>query len=236
MAKFGTIFERTEKKYRITESQRLSLLKAVGDKLSPDSFGKSTVANIYFDTDDYRLIRASIEKPTVYKEKLRMRCYGNVQDSSNCFIELKKKYKGIVYKRRINMSYKDALAYLCDGLRPKKDSQILREIDYFLKFYPTLKPAVAIFYNRSAYFYKENPSLRITFDSCIRFRDEDTDLRSGSDGTVILGEDEYIMEIKCVSSMPLWLSGELDRLHIYPQTYSKYGTIYTQKIKNKIFK
>ena len=36
--------------------------------------GKTTVRNIYYDTDTYLLVRRSIEKP-VYKEKLRIRSY-----------------------------------------------------------------------------------------------------------------------------------------------------------------
>lgn len=226
MAKFNSIFKRTEKKYRITLRQKQELMKAIGEKLLPDKYGESTVGNIYFDTEDYRLIRASIEKPTVYKEKLRLRCYGKAGDESNCFVELKKKYKGVVYKRRVNMKYRDAIDWLCYGVSPENDTQIVREISSFISFYGSLKPAAAIFYDRSAFFYKDDPNLRITFDSNIRFRKDGTDLREGDEGKTILGKDEFIMEIKTPAAMPLWLASELDRLKIYPSPYSKYGTAY----------
>lgn len=234
MSKYNNIFKRTEKKYRISENQKDKLLKAIGDKLIPDKYGESTVGNIYFDTDDHRLIRASIEKPTLYKEKLRLRCYGKVSDESNCFVELKKKYKGIVYKRRVNMKYRDAVSWLCHGILPQEETQIIKEINSFIAFYGSLKPMAVIFYDRTAYFFKEDPTLRITFDSNIRYKKDDTDLRSSEGGKVILEKNEYIMEIKSPTAMPLWLTKELDQLKIYPSSYSKYGTAYTLDFQHKI--
>ena len=57
-----------------------------------DHYGRSTIRNIYYDTDNYRLIRKSLEKP-VYKEKLRVRSYRQVSQDEEVFVELKKKYK-----------------------------------------------------------------------------------------------------------------------------------------------
>lgn len=234
MSKYNSIFKRTEKKFPISEIQKNLLLEAIEDKLIPDKYGESTVSNIYFDTEDYRLIRASIEKPTVYKEKLRLRCYGKVTDESNCFVELKKKYKGTVYKRRVNMKYSDAINWLCHGISPKENTQIEKEINSFISFYGSLKPMAAIFYDRSAYFFKDDPTLRITFDSNIRYKKEDTDIRNTEGGKAILSNNSYIMEIKSPAAMPLWLTKELDRLKIYPSPFSKYGTAYTLDFQHKI--
>ena len=96
----GYTFERRELKYRITDAQRAALEAAFGARMVPDKYGESTICNIYYDTADYRLIRASLEKPA-YKEKLRLRSYGVTEPGGEVFLELKKKYKGIVYKRRI---------------------------------------------------------------------------------------------------------------------------------------
>ena len=96
----GYTFERRELKYRITDAQRAALEAAFGTQMIPDEYGESTICNIYYDTADYRLIRASLEKPA-YKEKLRLRSYGVTEPGGEVFLELKKKYKGIVYKRRI---------------------------------------------------------------------------------------------------------------------------------------
>ena len=98
----GYTFERRELKYRITDAQRAALEAAFGARMVPDEHGESTICNIYYDTADYRLIRASLEKPA-YKEKLRLRSYGVTEPGGKVFLELKKKYKGIVYKRRITL-------------------------------------------------------------------------------------------------------------------------------------
>ena len=49
-----------------------------------------TQENYYFDTDDFRLIRTSLDKPA-YKEKLRLRSYRYAAKDDLIFAELKKK-------------------------------------------------------------------------------------------------------------------------------------------------
>ena len=226
MAGFTKVFERSEKKYIITRQQKQELLYALRDRLTPDKYGESTINNIYFDTPDFRLIRASIEKPTVYKEKLRIRSYGKPTANSSVFVELKKKYKGVVYKRRIDMTYLQSILYLCKHQPPPEESQVTREIDYFVSFYKKLRPAVSLFYDRMAYYSAEDPDLRLTFDTNIRFRNKDFDISKGDYGYLLMGSDQAVLEIKAAGSMPLWLTHELDRLRIYPHSYSKYGNAY----------
>ena len=233
MAGFTKVFERSEKKYIITRQQQQELLYALADRLIPDKFGESTINNIYFDTPDYRLIRASIEKPTVYKEKLRIRSYGHPTADSNVFVELKKKYKGIVYKRRIDMTYLQSILYLCKHQPPPMETQVTREIDYFVSFYKKLRPAVALFYDRMAYYSEEDPDLRLTFDTNIRFRNKDFDISKGDYGYLLMGSDQSVLEIKAAGAMPLWLTHELDRLKIYPHSYSKYGNAYKLMLSAK---
>lgn len=210
----------------LNHEQYTQLVEALQNHITPDKYGKSTINNIYFDTPNYQLIRASIEKPTVYKEKLRIRSYGIPSPESNVFVELKKKYKGIVYKRRVDMTYDEAITYLVRHESPPEPSQVTKEIDSFMRFYKNLRPAVSLFYDRMAYYAEDEPELRLTFDTNIRFRNKELDLINGDYGTVILDDNQYILEIKCITSMPLWLTQELDRLKIYPTSYSKYGTAY----------
>lgn len=229
-----TVFERTEKKYVITIAQMNSLKNLISDKIKPDEYCKSTVNSIYFDTDNYRLIRNSIEKP-VYKEKLRLRSYGVPDDNSTVFLELKKKYKGVVYKRRRKMKYKDAMNYLCSGVLPD-NSQIMREIDYAMSYYRDLSPKMFIAYDRLAFVGKENSDLRITFDMNLRFRTDNLTLKSGSFGESIIDKTYCIMEIKALGAIPLWLCKALDTLKIYPSSFSKYGTAYTIVTKRNLQK
>ena len=233
---FTKVFKRLEKKYLISAEQYQGLLALLGEHIVPDKYGKSTINNIYFDTPTFQLIRASIEKPTVYKEKLRIRSYGVPTPDSYVFVELKKKYKGIVYKRRVDMTYDEAIRYLYMHQPPPSPSQVTAEIDSFVSFYKGLRPAVSLFYDRMAYYSKDDPELRLTFDTNIRFRNRELDLSRGDYGTVILDESQFILEIKCIDSMPLWLTHALDRLKIYPSSYSKYGTAYKYMLSSGALK
>ena len=219
-----TIFERTEKKYVITVSQKNELLSLVSEKVKPDEYGKSNVNSIYYDTDDYRLIRNSIEKP-VYKEKIRLRSYSVPKCDSTVFLELKKKYKGVVYKRRKTLKYSDAQKYLEFNVLPD-NSQIMREIDWTMNFYNKLKPKMFIGYDRLAYVGNDDDNLRITFDFNLRFRTDNLSLDCGNYGESIIGNNYCVMEIKSLNAMPLWLCFALDKLRIYPSSFSKYGTAY----------
>ena len=221
----GYTFERRELKYRITDAQRAALEAAFGARMVPDEHGESTICNIYYDTADHRLIRASLEKPA-YKEKLRLRSYGVTEPGGEVFLELKKKYKGIVYKRRITLP-EDAAGEVIAGRAPLGEhGQIGREIEYFTAFYAPLPPAVHLSYERSAWFSREDRDLRITFDKNIRFRQEDVSLTLPAGGRRILPEGESLMEIKAAAALPLWLVSELDTLGIYQSTFSKYGEAY----------
>jgi len=110
------IFKRSEIKYLLTASQRAAVESAMKDHMIPDEHGESTIRNIYFDTPSWQLIRNSIEKP-VYKEKLRMRSYKRTSEGDKAFLELKKKFDGIVYKRRIEVREKDFMDYLIIPVR-----------------------------------------------------------------------------------------------------------------------
>ena len=222
--KVQTIFERTEIKYIITLKQRAALLKLIDAYIKPDEYGESTVCSLYFDTDDFLLIRNSLDKPT-YKEKLRLRSYGTPKQDGSVFLELKKKFRGVVYKRRQTLGYTEAKSYIEDGEMPN-DSQIMREIDYTMLRYRSLRPRMFIGYDRTAFYSKTDHELRITFDKNVRFRTENLDLAKGSYGETILPPDRCIMEIKSLNSMPLWLTDALNRLEIFPGSFSKYGTAY----------
>lgn len=222
------IFQRTEKKYLVSFSQRQALLNAIGDRMQLDPHGEKTISSIYFDTDSFDFIRRSLEKP-VYKEKLRLRAYGKTENESEVYIELKKKYRGVVYKRRQALSCLQALEYARTRVLPFS-TQILREIDYVLQSNPSMAPRALISYRRLPLFCREDHDLRMTFDQNLLYRREDLDFRSGVYGLPVLSPDLSVLEIKALHALPLWLVHELDRLKIYPQSFSKYGTAYQKYI------
>lgn len=229
MSEFQMNFERCEIKYLLSSFQYQELRKRLNGKLEVDQYGKTTICNIYFDTPDSRLIRKSLEKP-VYKEKLRLRSYGTPTDNDRVFLELKKKYKGIVYKRREDMSLSQAEAFLYHRSKPQGSSQVVREIEWFLNYYEEILPAMYLSYERTAMYGLEDPGLRITFDENILWRLIELSLKKGGWGQPLLEPGHCLMEIKILKSMPLWLGNILDELKIYPVSFSKYGRAYEKHV------
>lgn len=218
------IFHRYELKYLISMEQQERLKAEMSKYMVGDEYGKSTICNIYYDTPDYLLIRRSLERP-VYKEKLRVRSYGIAKANGAVFVELKKKYRGVVYKRRIEMTEFQSVEFLQKRIACV-DSQIAKEINYALDFYKTLQPTVHLSYKREAFFGKTD-DFRITFDTEILFRTYDLSLQKGIYGTPILPDGKCLLELKTADSLPLWLTAFLTKEGIYKTSFSKYGTAYT---------
>lgn len=231
MAAIQGVFKRYEKKYLLNPKQYHFLRTILTEYMEQDHYGLHTICNIYYDTDSFELIRNSIEKP-VYKEKFRVRSYGIPQSGDMVFLELKKKYEGVVYKRRVPLLLPKANEYLLKNKESVEKSQILNEIGYFLNNIRPV-PKVYIAYDRTALFGKEDEELRVTFDTNMRFRDYDLDLSKGDYGDSILEEDLYLMEIKMPGTMPLWLTHILADLEIFPTSFSKYGTCYKKTLIHK---
>ena len=230
---FGVTFKRFEKKYLLNPYQ-YSVLKAEIDKrFEPDKYGETKICNLYLDTSDYVLIRRSIDKP-VFKEKIRLRTYGVPTDSTTAFLELKRKFNKIVYKRRIHMDYDKSLECVNGNYSIFDDKQISKEIKYFFELYGDIRPRFYISYDRCAFFYKETSDIRITFDKNLVWRDNDLDLRLGSYGEHLLPPDYTLMEIKVPNTVPLWLAELLSKLKIYPRSFSKVGTAYKTMLGRKI--
>ena len=230
---FGVTFKRYEKKYLLNPYQ-YSVLKAEIDKyFVPDTHGETKICNLYLDTSDYVLIRRSIDKP-VFKEKVRLRTYGIPNDDTTAFIEIKRKFDSIVYKRRIHQNYDSALKCVNGDYSFLDDKQISEEIRYLFDFYGDIRPRFYISYDRCAFFYKETSDIRITFDKNLVWRHTDLDLKLGSYGNNLLPEGYTLMEIKVPNTVPLWLATLLSELKIYPRSFSKVGTAYKTMLGEKI--
>lgn len=233
MAVFQFTFKRYEKKFLITEEQYAALIKRLEGKMVDDEFAYSLVTNIYYDTPDFLLIRRSIEKP-VYKEKLRLRSYGVPKDESKVFVEIKKKYKGVVYKRRIHVPYADAVGYLKGERECPEPGQIGNEIGYFLSRYKGIQPAMYISYERYSLASPTDSVLRMTFDRNITWRTYDLDLSKGVYGNKLDLDGRVLLEVKIPGVMPIWLSLLFDELKIRQTSISKYGRAYGVALKDKL--
>jgi len=222
------IFKRFEKKYLLTKNQYERLLEKLQGKILEDSYPHYSIYSLYFDNDSFSSVRKSIEKPK-YKEKLRLRSYGLPNQDKELFLELKKKYQGVVYKRRISLSYQEAEDYLFRKIHPKEESQIFREIDYSRKK-EGLEPKVMIRYDRDAYMGKEDSEFRITFDRNILGYALQGSLDREEEGFKLLQNGEVLMEVKSSGVLPLWFSQILSEESIFMGNFSKYGNYYKSVI------
>ncbi len=218
-------FKRYELKYLLNRQEKEEMMKAMEPYMKLDSYGRTTIRNIYFDTDTFRLIRRSLEKP-VYKEKLRIRSYRPVHTEDPVFVEIKKKYKSVVYKRRLQLPEQEVMKSFQSGSPLPVRSQIGEEIQYFREYYKDLCPAVFLSYEREAYYALDGSDFRVTFDENILYRRKDFSLGSNIYGIPLLEEGQTLMEIKTAGGIPLWMSKALTQNHLYKTSFSKYGSAY----------
>ncbi|MBP1045814.1 polyphosphate polymerase domain-containing protein [Enterococcus sp. BWM-S5] len=236
MVKLKNCFQRREKKYKLSYEKYDRLVEKMNQHMQEDEYGLHTIISVYFDTDDFEMIRHSINKP-VFKEKFRLRSYGVPQKDTNVFMEIKKKVKGVVYKRRVTLPYEEAGEFFetkrsAFKFSSSKDMQIKDEIDW-LVLRRKLEPKVMIAYDRRAYFYPKDEDFRVTFDFNIRYRTENLDIASGADGERVAPEIDVLMEVKALGAYPLWFSELLGELEIYPASFSKYAQTYQRYLFSK---
>ena len=217
-------FKRHEIKYLITINQYINLMDYLSDKVEKDVVYKSAIYNVYYDTDNFELIRKSIEKP-IYKEKLRIHSYNKPTLDSSVYVELKKKYDHIVYKRREKIAYKYVLN---NSFLEGAETQIDKEIKYFNDFYDGLTSKMFLSYEREAYYFKDDKQIRITFDTNIKYRTENVNLLPSISDIKLLLNNFVLMELKVSFSIPYNLAKYLSSEKIFKTSFSKYGTAYKQ--------
>jgi hypothetical protein len=222
MASTKLVFLRKEIKYILSENVFLRILPELTAHLRPDDFPTYTICNLYFDNNNFDLIRNSLDKP-FYKEKLRLRSYGVPSPGDKVFLEIKRKYDGMVAKRRVSLTLEEAEAYINQDILPSSGGQKMAEIDYLVKLYG-LRPKLFLSYKREA--YAGSDGLRVTFDTDILCRTNRLSLTEGVFGSPLLSPGQRIMEIKTDTAFPLWLTGLLSKNKIYPAGFSKYGEFY----------
>ncbi len=233
---YANTFKRREMKFLLDEEQYKTVSDTVSRFMTEDDFGLHTILNIYLDNINDDLIRTSLGKP-VYKEKLRLRTYGaygmSVGGDSEAFLEIKKKYRGITYKRRFEGTYKELFDYVTYGTPPEKRGQVFEEIDYMIRRLE-LVPKIVICYDREAYYGNDDKEFRVTFDGNVRYRKEDLDLRHGDGGERLDNTPYRIMEVKSAGAVPLWLVRVLSENRIYHGSFSKYGTIFQSELERAV--
>ena len=228
-----TFFKRYEKKYLLTQEQTAMLEALFTQYMARDKFDAYWVQNLYYDTEGWDVIRTSIEKP-FFKEKMRLRCYGTPESSQRVFLELKKKYNGIVYKRRVSLPLY-AASHLEDALA-ENPSQIAQELRFYLRS-TGVRPRIFVACQRLAFAGTEDPGLRVTLDTNIHYRLDQLDFSSPGEGFPLPMGKHCVMEIKTPTAFPLWLVQALSENQLFGTSFSKVGscfTDYSQGVARKV--
>ena len=220
-----TVFSRNEKKYLMTQAQANKLIEVLATNMKPDTYGTYWVQNLYFDTENWDIIRTSMEKPH-YKEKMRLRCYGTQETTDRMFLEFKKKYSGVVYKRRLPILPSTILQHSIDEILSSDNSQIARELAYHIQRTGATERFYIAYY-RQAFAGISDEGLRITIDSNISYRLDTLCFTEPERGCPALDPNTFLLEIKTPISIPLWLAHLLCELEIFPTSFSKYAACFT---------
>lgn len=216
-------FLRVEEKFALSNAQFEQLMGIIWQHLVPDQYPRYTLHSLYFDTQEFHDISKSLDHP-MFKEKIRMRSYGNPTLGGNVFLESKKKFKKVGQKRRYALAYQANLEQMVGQALPTHE-QIAEELRYtFIRHH--IQPKVFIRYQREAYSAKDDASFRITFDRHLRYRLNDLDLYARESDQPLAQFPDVLMEVKVLDAYPYWLAHALSTLRLYPTSFSKYGAIY----------
>lgn len=230
-------FKRYEKKYLITKEKLDKILPTLLEYMDLDEYciggNEYRIYSIYYDTDNHDVIRQNSSKP-VYKEKMRLRSYYDKKDPEDkIFMEIKKKSEGQGNKRRIKLKIKEVEPFVNEGILPETNdylsAQVAKELDYYLRR-NKVHPALYVQYDRLALFGKEDKNFRMTFDRNVRVRRHNFVFGESDEDELLLPNGEYIMEIKILGAMPLWLTHLLSENELYSHGFSKYGNKYKQDL------
>lgn len=232
-------FNRYEKKYMLDQETATKIKNDIKSYITQDQYSSNsyyTICNIYYDTVNDEIIKQSVSKPQ-YKEKLRLRCYGDTTKHDIVYLEIKKKLNGFVNKRRTHITLEEANNLIFHKVMPVKqpyhNTQVLNEIYYFVQN-KILYPKIAISYDREAYYAIDNPDFRITFDNHITSRRKNVYAGRSKEDQSIIDENLILMELKTSTSIPLWMTNILSKYKVFGNSFSKYGTeFYNYLINNR---
>lgn len=229
-------FKRYEKKYLISKEKLDAIMPVLLEYMDLDPFclngNEYRIYSIYYDTVNHDIIRQNSSGP-VYKEKMRLRSYYDRKDPEDkIFMEIKKKSEGVGNKRRIKLKIKEIDPFVNEGILPQtKDylsAQVAKELAYFLKM-NKVAPALYVQYDRLALFGKEDKNFRMTFDRNVHTRRSNFVFGESDEDELLLPDDIYIMEVKILGAMPLWLTRLLSENELFSHGFSKYGVKYKRE-------
>jgi SPX domain protein involved in polyphosphate accumulation len=237
----ASVFRRVEKKYLLSQEQFGEIAQELRARMKIDDYNGSTgqysIRSLYYDTPYNSFISDSMSNPG-YKEKIRIRTYGDTKPDDHVFVEIKKKINGVSNKRRCKMPLTEAYKFLENGELSHGysggNTQILREIHaIFRRYGANLRPSAMISYDRLAFNGIDDAGLRVSFDTNLRGRTHDFRMESGGYGDLLIEPGFVVMEVKAPNALPLWLTSILSSQQIYSRGFSKYRSVYKNMLMSK---
>ncbi|MFW9821957.1 MAG: VTC domain-containing protein [Candidatus Thorarchaeota archaeon] len=217
MQSFQKYFNRFELKYQISFKERDRIISLIRPFMRLDTYVNNNfnyeVRSLYFDSNFHHSFLEKRDGVAIRK-KLRIRYYPSFLNDTQqyAFIEIKKKLNDNVAKRRIYIPLKDSLRFLDSHHRDTKqffenasdqDKSTLKEIWFLNKRY-NLKPVCIVSYKRQPYVSKFEKTFRITFDTDLKVRRYNLDLRFGGGSKYIVPPNICVMEVKFNNIIPKW--------------------------------
>jgi len=226
------VFKRKETKFKLNYAEYEKIKEELNKYMEIDEYGIHKISSLYFDTDDFQFTKDSINNKG-YKEKFRIRQYGDYDPLKSVFLEIKRKYQGITDKRRVSLPAKHVNSYL-NSIKSNEyeyqyqgqvDEHIHDEIKWMLRRLD-LSAKMKVVYNRIAYRYPEDKNFRITFDFDICFSTNDLDLANDHVGSRIDPTLDVLMEVKHGPTVPEWFEQLIEEMGLTNSSFSKYKEAY----------
>lgn len=229
---------RHEIKFLVNHAQQVALLQELRQQMQPDAHGDGgtyLVRSLYYDTTDYKAYWDKVDGFD-FRRKVRLRVYGDssVDRQTKVFFEIKARVGNRMGKRRVQLSYEEALALVQQEdvtatwpAVPPTDRPVLDELHYLFAAL-RLQPTSVVSYQRLAYGgHVDYPDLRITFDTNVQGRIDNLSLLSTDAGTLhtVLAPGWSILEVKVNQTMPFWLGELLSKQRCTPRRISKYCAV-----------
>ena len=237
MEALSQIIPRYEYKYRIPPELAPEVRREVRRYCEPDPWstdGPYLISSLYLDSPRRVLYRQSRGRRHA-RLKLRVRRY----EVSPFFLEIKRREGRVITKTRLRLAGRYWPHILWDaplaeelGLSPTEQQALQEFLSRCLQLHA--EPAAIVRYEREAYVCRADRYARVTIDRHLQalsprgydvpVRDDAGWIPFDDPGRMGMPVSAVILELKCTTSVPLWMTDLVEHFGLRPLGFSKYAT------------
>jgi hypothetical protein len=236
MSDWETRFERLELKYLIDEQKAREVYAAVApycvsDTHNPSEVGTGyTIYSLYLDTPSKWFYRAKMQDEP---DRIKLRCRAYTSDGP-VHLEVKRKRVDVIQKTRATVAREHFMRAACGLERPLRDTPSQRSLLTRFAYLMTLTgatPTLLVRYEREAFVSTVDHYARVTFDRRVVAQQvSEWDLLGDPTAWCSLAgqwlsqgfHSPVLLELKCETLMPRWMSAVIQRFGLRVQGFSKY--------------